>query len=358
MQTVSPAPKDFPIPPTRASRVSYSACSKAWGYLDKVTTLGRHTINTLGNNLRLGLLIGKDSSKHITTIGVRLDFISAVGLPFALFSLQDFGRKIINSFGLSDKEGLALNSLYLSATLLGIFETVATTINTGLTLASKAPIALFSTLGLPIGFAVYGLNFISASINTVKAVCFYRKVNRELLEGKKFENKTDLKNFIDQTIGITQKELDVITSQNLNGEEKEAKITYLRDQRMASVLRSAPKDSVDELNSLFEMLKTHKGETFSTSESLQIANSLEKAQSHLRKKITLDSLSVVINLISIVGLTLFLASNVAWLPFIVLGTACVIRLGVFIYRDLHNPVSTDVKEPPPTTNAKPEPTKA
>ena len=164
---ISHAQKSQPKPLSNLVKKVFAACEHVWSYLGKVATLTRHLLNiTIKTCHRLSMCC--DFNTRVLSVITRLKLLSLVSVPFSIASIQTVAHKLINSFRLSDGEGVALASLSLTLIATDIVDSLTTFVNATLAIASKAPVKLFSTIGMPLAFTLIGLGTLSPSFSWSK----------------------------------------------------------------------------------------------------------------------------------------------------------------------------------------------
>ena len=339
-QTFSPHPirANQPLPPRPTHRfrlISYEKSEHVWSYVGKIAIITRNLLNAAANNCRNVLNVSKDFPAQVKNITTHMKLLSIVGIPFSLVDLKSNVQKVLKSFLLNDKEGVVLGSLSLSIIAADAFDSLTTFINTALTVASLNPIKAFSTISLPMAFAMSGLGVVSRTVQIAKSVMLYKNIRQyslNSLNSEKYKNKISLKNFVEEKIGIDAKsKLNELPSVLMELEKIQA-------QKKAALLRHAPIEVLKELEGLLEMFALEINHDphpeLSHDKSEKILAVLKKIQFHLQKKIKIDALGILANLVIIAALVLLSIGTGGALPFLLLFGGFATRLVALAYKDL------------------------
>jgi hypothetical protein len=317
----------------KISAATYSKCGHAWSYLGKMALLTRSLLNSAARNVYFLALTGIRHPQKIINFTTSMKILSIVGVPFSIGDINATAKKILNGIIHKDKEGIALSALTFTVIAADIIDSVTTFINTTLFLSASAPVAIFSAMGLPLGFTMSGVGTISRTIQVAKAMNLYRNIEKEIRTDNHL-NKDSLRAFLEKTLGVTD-ELKVLmsTSSEQLSEKQKMRIEHLKETNRAAILRTAPPAVAESLKSLLDMLNDTSTESLSLEKQEEILKTLKHIQNHLVKKLKIDGLSIAANLFSLTALTLFALGSSTSAPFLTLCVAFSIRLAVVYYQD-------------------------
>lgn len=291
-----------------SSKKLYEKMEHVWSYLGKIIILARHLLNAASKNCYAISLLGKDLPERVKVITTRLKLSSIVGIPFSLVSLKSISEKIFNNFLISDREGVALGSLSFTIVFIDVIDSLATFVNTILTLSARTPIASLSALGLPFGFAMSGLGSISRTTHIAKACQVYKRVSnirKEMLEVCIEKKLVINKNQVKTTLSFIEKTLKIIPG------EVELK-----------------------LQKLYDLITIDKNEIFTDQQIGEISQILDDIQDKLKKKFIIEGFGIFSNTLTISALCLFCLGSLSSIPFLLLASSFFIRISFLIYQDL------------------------
>lgn len=286
----------------RIAKKVLDSSEHVWSYLGKLVILTRHALNiTVKTCQRLAMCCSLN--RRILNAVTRLKLFSIVSVPFSIFSVHSTAQKLFKSFHLRDKEGIALTSLSLAIIATDIVDSLATFTNAALTTLSKAPVALFSTLGMPIAYALIGMGSVSRTIQLIKTYSLFK-------EFQKAGKRETLEQFLEAKLGV-EKQLE---------------------KKRAALLRAAPSDVVKEFEKIAELLKDNRRLT--EKEASALLKSLDKISLLLKKKMIADAANLMANILSFIGLTLFLFTVPPVTPFIFLAASMLLKISTLAFQDL------------------------
>jgi hypothetical protein len=159
--------------------VSYATCEHLWSYLGKISLLARSILNAAARSCSIIAMAGSHFPDVVKDITNQLKLLSIVSLPFSVVDIHSAAGKIFAGFLAKDAEGSVLSALSFTIIAADIVDSVATFINAALVLSSANPIALFSAIGLPLGFTMVGLGIISRTIQIAKDSNLYRQAQEK-----------------------------------------------------------------------------------------------------------------------------------------------------------------------------------
>lgn len=290
--------------PHLAKRV-FESSEHIWSYLGKLVILTRHALNITVKTCQRAALCCSLNRRILTAV-TRLKLFSIVGVPFSIFSVHSAAQKLFKSFDLRDKEGVLLGSLTIALIATDIVDSLATFINAALAALSKAPVALLSTLGMPIAFALIGMGSASRTIQLIKTYSVFK-------EFQKAEKGQGLEQFLKAQLGSWE-------------------LQMLKEKKRAALLRAAPAEVVKEFERIEELLKDQRKLT--EKELAALGKSLDKISQLLTKKMIVDAANLMANILSFIGLTLFFFTVPPVTPFIFLAASMVLKISTLAFQDL------------------------
>lgn len=312
---------------------AYSKCKHAWSYLGKINIIARQSLTAAAKSAHLIALAGMKFPKILGEVTTRMKLFAVVSIPFSLDDITSTAKKILTSLYVNDKEGIVLSTLSFTVIAADIVDSFTTFFNAAMTLCVGAPLAFFSAMGLPLGFTMAGVGTISRTIQVAKSALLHRAINKEVLSEKSL-NKESLKAFLEKTLGINEemKSLLTISPEQLT-EKQKSRIQLLKDNNKAAILRAAPAESLNEMESLLAMLEESPEGSFSPEQQKEITDRFKTIQAQIIKKMNADGMSICANLFSLAALTLFTIGSSTPTPFILLAISFSIRLAVVYYQD-------------------------
>lgn len=294
--------KSFP----RIAKKVFDSCEHAWSYLGKMVILTRHSLNITVKTCQ-SIALCCSLNRRIVMAVARLKLFSIVAVPFSVVSVRSAAQNFFKSFHLRDKEGIAIAGLSLALIATDIVDSLATFTNAALAAISKSPIALLSTWGMPMAFALVGMGATSRTIQLVKTYNLFQE----------FQKAGKSKNF----------------EQFLNVKLAHSDVKKLKEAKRAALLRATPIEVVQEFEKIAELLKDQGG-ALTEKEVAALFKSLEKVSKLLRKKMAADAANLMANVLSFIGLTLFLLTVPPVAPFIFLAASMLVKISTLAFQDL------------------------
>ncbi|MFI5344635.1 MAG: hypothetical protein ACHQUC_10510 [Chlamydiales bacterium] len=321
---------------SRFSRITFKQLEHIWSYVGKIVLISRNLLNAAARSPCILSLVSENFPHKIKNITTRMKLFSIVSVPFSLADINATSQKILKSFSMDDKEGVALGLLSLAIIAADAFDSLTTFINAALTIAGIDPIKLISSIDLPVAFAIAGMGTLSRTIQIAKTYSLYRKINSEILQKPDGENRTILKKFLKRTLGVDQvKKLTKSIELSQINQTTGANIEKFKEKMKAAILRAAPNEAVLELERLLDTLKSSKIEPCTNEETKNRIDSLNKIQELLRKKMRVDALGIFANVTVLSALRLFYIGIATTLPFLLLASAFSVRIVSLVYQDLN-----------------------
>ncbi|MBN9377239.1 MAG: hypothetical protein BGO14_09100 [Chlamydiales bacterium 38-26] len=321
-----------PIPKKQSVAHVFNVIAKhaehVWSYLGKISLISRQILNATSTSIRLMCHQGKDIKGTLKSVITHMKLLSIVGVPFSILDVKNLAIKIFHDFLNRDKEGIILSTLSVTILLADIFDSLTTFVNSVLAAAS-VPISILASVGMPLAYVMSGLGIVLRTIQIARGAHFYKEVKHQLLSKDKFKDRNVLQNFLEKKLGI-----DKERHFHNNHPHDIKNLERLKARNKAALLRSAPAEAVKELRFLFSLLENDSTKNLDDQLLKQISNSLEKIQHHLRKKLRVDLLSLLANLITTTALILFTIGTGGAAPFILLATSITVRLSIVIYQDI------------------------
>ncbi|MCE5316258.1 MAG: hypothetical protein LLG04_02710 [Parachlamydia sp.] len=311
---------------SRISKRVFDGCEHVWSYLGKLFMLTRHALNiTVKTCQRVAMCCSLN--RRILNAVTRLKLFSIVSVPFSIFTVHSTGQKLFKSFHLRDKEGVALASLSLALISTDIVDSLATFTNAALATLSKAPVALFSTIGMPIAYALIGMGSASRTIQLVKTYCLFKKFQGQVLT-QNMGKRRALEQFLEAKLGVTPEEKQLMEGKA----DKSGELLRLKEKKRAALLRAAPSEVVQEFEKIADLLKGQK--TLTEREAAALLRSLDKISHLLKKKMVVDAGNLLANIISFIAITLFFFTVPPVVPFIFLAASMIQKISTLAYQDL------------------------
>lgn len=322
---------------SRFSKITFRQLEHIWSYVGKIVLISRNLLNAAARSHFILSLVDENFPHKIKNITTRMKLLSIVSVPFSFADIHSTCNKILKSFSIGDKEGVALSLLSLAIIAGDAFDSLTTFINSALTIAGIDPMKFVSLIELPLAFAIAGMGTLSRTIQIAKTYSLYRKINSEILQKPNGENRGILKKFVKKTLGADKvnnltksvglSQINQTTSVNIEKKFKE--------KMKATMLRAAPNEAVLELERLLDLLNSNKIESGTHERAEKITESLNKIQELLRKKMRVDALGILANGIVLSALRLFYVGIASALPFLLLASAFSVRIVSLIYQDLY-----------------------
>jgi hypothetical protein len=314
-------------------KISCSQFEHFWSYGGKVLLITRNVLNAIARSSSAIYLAGVDLPRRIKSIVTPLKLFAIVSVPFTLMDLKSVAQKIFNGFRLKDAEGVALATLSISIILADAFDSVTTFANAAFALILSHPFEIFATAGMPIAAMLNGAGTLSRTIQIAKGCNLYRKLNPEFLE--KHKSKAAFKKYLEKSFGVDKEEIELVKLLSEGHKDKALldKIEKLREKKKTIILRSIPKDAIEDFQKLFELLDSKSNAAITEQEIANITSNLKNIRQHLQKKVNVDLLGIMANLISISALVLFFLGIMNPLPFLLLAIAFTVRLMALNYQE-------------------------
>lgn len=266
--------------------ISYAQCETFWRYAGKVVIILRNLLNAAARSPAIVAKTGIPFSMQAKYIATAMKMFALVSVPFSWTDLKSISNKIRKCYQLDDKEGMALGTLSATIVALDIFDSSTTFINAALLTSSRESVPIFSTLGLPVGFAMASLGIISRTIQIAKACKLNSEINQFI---KNPENNYQ----------------HLLISRLGHDSEKEKK--------KLALLRFASATAVQAL------------------ETANCTQDLLEVQDYLKKKIKADLLAITGNHCLIFSQALFRAQSGGPLPFLLLAAGYKFKLLSVLY---------------------------
>jgi hypothetical protein len=304
-----------------------------WSYGGKVLLITRNVLNAVAKSSTAIYIAGADLPLRIKSIITRLKLFAIVGVPSSLMDLKSVVQKIFNSFRLQDAEGVALATLSFSIIAADAFDSVTTFANAMFALTLSTPFEIFAATGMPIAAMINGFGTISRTIQVAKGCNLYRNLNPDHLE--KHKSVAAMKAYLAKSVGVDKEDAELVKLLSEGHQDKALmdKIEKLKEKKKAIILRSIPKEAIPDFEKLFALLDSKTDEIFSEQEIASITSNIKNIRQHLKKKVNVDLLGILANLISISALVLFFLGIMNPLPFLMLALAFTIRLLALNYQE-------------------------
>lgn len=325
----------------RTYTVIYNGAEHLWNYVGKIGAISRQVISASTQSATITTITSGKIVKHAPKITAALRTLSIISVPFSLVSLKNLTFKLFDHIRNRDAEELALSSLSFSIQAADVFDSITTFVNATLSLAAKPTIAIFSTLGIPLGLFMSGAGGISRSINIAKSLNLYHQLNKHVFhddESLNDESLEALKEFLDNKLNATLAEKDKIY-RKYSGNQKKAdkKIQRLENRKKAALLRAGSSEISKKMRELHTLLDSEKIGNIETLKDLtpeNIQKSLNEMKSGLKKKTFLNLIGTLSNLLTISALIMFLVGFVTPLPYIILAVSLSLRIGMLLIEDI------------------------
>lgn len=329
---------------------AFATCDKISQYLTKTLYFTRGVLNASLRTCYRYSLGGKGLDIKVNSAITHLKVFSIIGIPFSIAAIPDAAKHIYKNVKLRDKEGSALASLSFVLLTADLFDSVSSVINSGLTLASKVPIGILSSIGMPLSFGLVGLGTVVRSIKLAKTQLLYRKLQKEVFVSVDHKNPNDkqiyraLSKFLDKNLGVPEKKmkrlknlyekLDKMSEKEIIHEIEiiQKEFDRLKALSRAKLLRSASPEVVEKFEQIFDIIKQNKAMT--PDQTKEILDKLDGIVSKLKKKMAIDVGNLIANAFSLVGLCLLLTVAPAALAFVFFAAAALLRILLLAYHDI------------------------
>ena len=305
------------------SLINYSTCEHLWSYLGKMALITRSFLNGVARSLYFVCRKGVNFADRIKNITTHMKLLSIVGVVFSIFDLKAAAQRILKNALWNDREGIALSAISFTIIASDILDSITTFVNATLAVICRGSVALFSKLGLPLGFIMAGLGTVSRTVQIAKSMSLYKKIDQAVFLGKHL-NKKLLKGFLEETLGISSELKSLLSS---------TAVSRLTEANKARILRAAPAAVIKDFEMLLAMVEESSDEELFMEEHKQVEEILKNIQKHLKKKMLIDGSAIVANSFVLSALILFAIGTSGALPFLLLALAHSVRLSLVIYQD-------------------------
>ncbi len=302
-------------------RPLYDTVEHGWRYIGKINITLRNLLNAAARIPEVIEAAGQNFPVKVKNLTTHMKLAAIVSVPFSLYDLKYAADKIYKSFVFEDCEGVALSSLSFSLIATDMVDSITTFVSAALAIAEYEPLQILSNLSLPLPIALASMGTVNRTIQITKAYRLNQLVSEILLPQSRNKLPQALKIFIKDQITTTASKLNL-------GE--------ISEKKKAAILRSAPKEIVDELIKLYEILKNQTSISFTTQQVERIYKSLDLIQAHLQKKMNIELLNIFANLVILTALWLFSMATVGPLPFILIATGFTTRIIAVAYHEFRN----------------------
>jgi hypothetical protein len=319
----------FPTaPPSSNGRFKkiYDDCEHAWDYLGKIVPIVRACLNAAINSAQFVASASTKAVKNMRTAIPCLKLFSIISIPFTCVSLVKKVEAIIKDIWIRDIEGILLDGLSVTILAIDLFDTLTTFVNATLAAAS-IPFQILAEVAMPIAYILSGLGIVSRTIQIGKTAYLYYQLHTGLLSHGEWKSRAELKEFLENL--LTEPAANDPTNKQ-ECDEREAKIA----RKHASLLRSSSANVIAELSQMLETVQSNTVETLSPEEVALFSQKLQSIQWALWKKTAINLCSILANTVTISALILFSVGTQGSLPFVLVGTAFVIRLAIRVYEDV------------------------
>ena len=272
--------------------ISIRDYERPWSYLGKVAILARHMMNAFAKE-----------HPQVKAIVTPMKLLSIVSVPFTLLNIKSVAKGLFKSIQLGDAEGAYMSTLSLTIMAADIIDSAATFTNTTLTLASQRTIQILSTIGLPLAASITTLGTVSRTIKITKSFFLY-------LEIANLNSPEEVKRFLDKRF------------------QSAHDIGRANAKKQNELLRAAPQEALAELRKLYSLLKKPEERCMP-----EITKSIDRVQDILIKKMQIELLGILANIVVMSALTLFALATGGSLPFFLLATGFSIRIAAQFYQD-------------------------
>lgn len=314
--------------------VVYGSAEHAWSYVGKISSLTRNLINAAAKSTKITALTGGKIAKHAPTITNSLRLLSIISMPFTLVSIKNTTMGIFNHLRNRDAEGLVLGSLSLTMLATDAFDSVTTFVNAALSLASLPTVGLFSTIAIPVGLLGSGIGSILRLVSLGKGVHLHEQIRKNIISQSDPEAAAAaLKEFLDERLSVSPEEKErILTKCGGNQKKADKRINRLLKRKKAALLRSASSGAAKEMQKLYTLLNEEGA--LEAKDLEEVIKDLNKIQGSLRKKVILDVVGLVANILTISALIMFLTGFINPLPYILLVIAVCIRILMLLAQEI------------------------
>lgn len=321
--------------PTAApGKTCYQKGEHFWSYGRKLLLVSQSLLNAAARTPSIILNAGPEFADKAKATVTKTKLLSIVSATFTLNDLKGCTQKIFKSFSLNDKEGVALSTLSFSIMSADALDSITTFVNSLLTVIGKAPIALFSSMGLPLALFMNGAGTVSRTIQIIKASIFIRKTECDFKSSLENKKKISFKENLEKNLGIAEEQKLISTlSAGRPNEATREKILKLKEKNQGAILRLLPVDVVKSLEKLFVLLDTDKYKPFTKENLKETAQILKAIRSSLRKKTRVNVVEIVANLFITSALALFSIGSTTAMPFLLLAAAFKIKIACLAYQN-------------------------
>ena len=326
-----PFSQNFDCPKLRIKPITLNTFEKAWGYIGKINLVSRALLNAAARAPKFIHLAGENFPHQVKNVVTHLKLFSIVSVPLSLLSLKATSEKLLKSFFLNDKEGMALAALSFTILAADTFDSITTFVNAALSLASVGPIESLAATGLPVAYLLVSLGTISRTIQIAKSFNLHQAIGKEM----DVQSKASLKDFLENKLGL--KEIDQFLASIGDKPANEAtlkQIETIRERKKAALLRAASPEVYQNLETLFEWTKTSSLQNFTEDEAERVFHKLEEIQHQLQKKMEVNLLGLLANFIGLSSLILVSLGTGGILTFLLTALGFATRLLAVAYNDL------------------------
>ncbi len=315
------------------TKVSFEKSKHLWSYGERILLISRNVLNSIA---RSSPLANTNLPNKIKTVVTHMKLASIIGVPFNLVDLISTTQKIFKSLLINDIEGIGMGTLSFTITAADALDSVTTFVNSLLTVVGNNPIEILTLIGLPTAFVIIGTGTVNRTIQIAKTIHLYKQINPHIFAQKGTTNK-ELRKTLEKCFGIEKEEnLIKLLSEGQMNPTLLKKVEKLKEKQKAIILRSVPKDAMKAFERIFAMLDAENNDPFTDQEITEINQNLNDIRSHLQKKLGVDAVSLLANLITLSALVLLAIGITGPLPFILLAIASLLKLLVAIYQEYKN----------------------
>lgn len=300
----------------RVFQIAKFHVSKLQGHAGGIAVPLRRTVNVLGLGNPIGIYLGvKDLPGQATAVA-------------AAVSHSDKAAATLGSFGMVLSAG-------------DILDMVGTFVNSSLELIEAPTSAFFNTIGLPLGFFLTTAN---AALK-IEKIAEGKDLRKELKSRvEKYEDnpptpgvfKEELAHFLRVHVGVIPKELDKVLDglSDLGDKVSKPEIEKARTKALAdlvackktAVSRKASPQVLKALENLQEILLSD--ESFDEARAKEVITVLKAISKSAQNTLKSHLIALVSSTLTFSALCLFAASVPTSAPFVLLGTAVAIKLGL------------------------------
>lgn len=285
----------------------YETSDHFWSYAGKMIIITRSLLNAAARNVHIVSRYGKDFPEKVRLITTRMKLFSIVGVGFSLGSLKPIAEKIFSNLLSQNKEGVALNVLSFSITVIDVVDSTSTFVNAALELSGRAAIESLSNLGIPLITAMSLLGITSRIIQIAKV----RLINR--------------------TVSGLDKEInDAILAKKSISEEQISKIIKPLNNLIATEM---PSEIKRKLNDLHGFIKNSHEEQWQKGVK-ELSQRVTVIHQALKKQLIIHGLGIFANALTLSALALFTFATISSAPFLLVASSFVVRVSSLAYQDL------------------------